>query len=427
MTGDRVDPRPACPGRFGRRAVDRAEPGAAAANSAAPRPTDTNWAPTSSKSWPASAQVGHFGLERQDPRVIAADRAPPTRGVRRPCAPGTPHPAAACRPGLSPHPAPLCRRRPSPGCGNPAAAVPPPAIRRQRHQRRCAPDRPGRRRCATAAAQPSTGNPRRLPGRRLRTKSSRSPASMASASGASTRSSRPSRTTPSTMSGRCRGEPPSSVARRRVRRWRIHATGVSRSSIISTTLGVVVATPSSRPAVSEETTTESAPDCLSRCWFSASRIDATILALRCDLARGEGDQRRGVVAAGRDDDRRRVLGRGKPKDVGSGGVAVHGDQVGGRRVVKCRLVDVDDDEIFAGRLVPAYRGDGGFAFGAVADDDGVVAHCAPPTLNLPGLPGPLGEHLEGGADQHHEEQDPQRRKTSTLISRADSVYGVTSP
>lgn len=57
------------------------------------------------------------------------------------------------------------------------------------------------------------------------------------------------------------------------------ASGVSRSSIISTTLGVVVARPSSRPAVSEETTTESAPDCCNRCWFSASRIDATILAL----------------------------------------------------------------------------------------------------------------------------------------------------
>ncbi|EPQ73289.1 Potassium channel protein [Mycobacterium marinum MB2] len=57
------------------------------------------------------------------------------------------------------------------------------------------------------------------------------------------------------------------------------ASGVSRSSIIWTTLGVVVASPSSRPAVSEETTTESAPDCSSRCWFSASRMDATI----CDL------------------------------------------------------------------------------------------------------------------------------------------------
>ena len=51
------------------------------------------------------------------------------------------------------------------------------------------------------------------------------------------------------------------------------------SSIMSTTLGVVVAMPSSRPAVSEETTTEFAPDCRNRCWFSASRIDATIFAL----------------------------------------------------------------------------------------------------------------------------------------------------
>ncbi len=48
--------------------------------------------------------------------------------------------------------------------------------------------------------------------------------------------------------------------------------------MISTTLGVVVAMPSSRPAVSEDTTTESAPDCSSRCWFSASRIAATMVA-----------------------------------------------------------------------------------------------------------------------------------------------------
>ena len=40
-----------------------------------------------------------------------------------------------------------------------------------------------------------------------------------------------------------------------------------------------MAIPSRRPAVSEETITESAPDCMSRCWFSLSRTLATIIAL----------------------------------------------------------------------------------------------------------------------------------------------------
>ena len=39
-----------------------------------------------------------------------------------------------------------------------------------------------------------------------------------------------------------------------------------------------MARPNSRPAVSEETTTESAPDCSSRCRFSPSRTEAMIVA-----------------------------------------------------------------------------------------------------------------------------------------------------
>ena len=43
--------------------------------------------------------------------------------------------------------------------------------------------------------------------------------------------------------------------------------------------GLTVASPSIRPAVSEDTTTESAPDCRSRCAFSDSLTEATIVAL----------------------------------------------------------------------------------------------------------------------------------------------------
>src|SRR5271155_825513 len=89
---------------------------------------------------------------------------------------------------------------------------------------------------------------------------------------------------------------------------------------------------------------------------------------------------------------------------------MHGHQVGGHGVVESRLFGVDDDDVLAGRLVPAHRGARVLALGAVADEDRVVSHSVPPTLNLPGLPRPLGEHLKGRADQHHEEQDPQRRE-----------------
>ncbi len=46
--------------------------------------------------------------------------------------------------------------------------------------------------------------------------------------------------------------------------------------MMSTTFGVVVAAPSSRPAVSAETTTVSAPERRNTCAFSASRTEATI-------------------------------------------------------------------------------------------------------------------------------------------------------
>ena len=78
------------------------------------------------------------------------------------------------------------------------------------------------------------------------------------------------------MSVRCRGEPPTSDSSTSRSLIANPASGVSRSSTTSTTLGVVVAIPSRRPAVSADTTTELAPDWRSRCTFSDSRTDATI-------------------------------------------------------------------------------------------------------------------------------------------------------
>ncbi len=132
--------------------------------------------------------------------------------------------------------------------------------------------------------------------------------------------------------------------------------------------------PSSRPAVSDVTTVESAPDCSSRCWFSASRTAAMILAVGRQLARGERDQHRGVVAVGGDDDRLGVLRAGQPQHLGIGRVAAHGDQAGGVGPLEGGGVVVDDDDVAGRHLVADHRGDRRPALGAVADDDGVVAH-----------------------------------------------------
>ena len=197
-------------------------------------------------------------------------------------------------------------------------------------------------------------------------------------------------------------------ARPRARRSRSPASGVSRSSIISTTLGVLVAMPSSRPAVSEDTTTESAPDWRSRCWFSASRTEAMILAL--------GASSRAV--------------RVTSTAVGSLLVATMialaccapasrstSDLLASPRTVTSPAAlarsseawSVSTTTMSAGRdAVADHRGDGGPALGAVADDDGVVAHAVPPTLDLQSLPRRRGQRLDGGADQHDQEHHPQR-------------------
>ena len=66
--------------------------------------------------------------------------------------------------------------------------------------------------------------------------------------------------------------------RSRARRGRCPVPTDSRSSSTSTDCGLCTAWPSSRPAAAEERITESAPLCLSRWTFSASRAAATIVA-----------------------------------------------------------------------------------------------------------------------------------------------------
>ena len=80
------------------------------------------------------------------------------------------------------------------------------------------------------------------------------------------------------MSARWRGLLPTSNSRTGRSATEKPASGLSRSSIISTTVGVTVARPSMRPAVSADVTTELAPDCWSRWRFSDSRTEATMFA-----------------------------------------------------------------------------------------------------------------------------------------------------
>ena len=86
----------------------------------------------------------------------------------------------------------------------------------------------------------------------------------------------------------------------------IPADAVSRSSTTVTSCGAEVDRPSSRPAVSEETTTWLAPLCLTSGMFSDSRTAATIQALRRQVAGGQHGEHGGVVGVGRHHDRPRL-------------------------------------------------------------------------------------------------------------------------
>ena len=87
------------------------------------------------------------------------------------------------------------------------------------------------------------------------------------------------RITLSTMSDKCRGFAPISYLATGRSAIENPADGESKSSMILTTDGVLVDKPNKRPAVSEETTVEFAPDCNNKCRFSISRTAAEIFAL----------------------------------------------------------------------------------------------------------------------------------------------------
>jgi hypothetical protein len=130
---------------------------------------------------------------------------------------------------------------------------------------------------------------------------------------------------------------------------------------------------------------------------------------RVELARGQRDRDRAVVAVRSDDDGRggtharglEALRAARVAD--DAGVAAAGRLADGVRP------RVDDDDRIRRRAV----GDEGLGRGAALDaeaaDDGVVAQSSPPDLLAVMDAGALGQHLERGAHQDDEEQDAGRR------------------
>ena len=125
---------------------------------------------------------------------------------------------------------------------------------------------------------------------------------------------------------------------------------------------------------------------------------------RVELARGERDQHRGVVAVGRDDD---GGGLADPRRLERGLRAGVGHDA--REPAALRLLDdvgalVDDDDLARLAVRREQRGDRRLALDAVAADDDVVAQGLPPELLAVVGAGAVGEHLERGRDQDDEEQ-----------------------
>ena len=353
---------------------------------------------------------------RRDPRAPPARRGPPTRACRRRAGRGTPRARPACRPVLGG----LAEHHPAVGDQHLVAPVDPQQQRvgpagRPRRRCRCAARRRGRRRPATAAGRCAAGTSSRraaLIGRRsaLRMYSSRSPSSSASTSGASTRSSLPV----AHHAEHDVGQVPRRAAdllgaRPRARRSRIPRRGSAGPPSSRRRSASSSRCRAAGPRSPTDTTVESAPDCRSRCWFSASRTAAMILAL--------GASSRAVSVTSTAVSSRLVAtmialacwapaSRSTSESVA---LAAHGHQPGALGALQRGRVVVDDDDVGRRDPVADHRGDGGPALGAVADDDGVVAHAAPPSLDLECLPRLRGQRLDRGTDQHDQERHPQRR------------------
>ena len=134
-----------------------------------------------------------------------------------------------------------------------------------------------------------------------------------------------------------------------------------------------------------------------------------------------------VVAVGGDDDRLGVLGAGQPQHLGVGRAAADGDQAGALGALERGRVLVDDHDVGGRDLVADHRGGGGPALGAVADDDGVVAHFVPPSLDFSAWRDCVVRVSTVVPIRTIRNAIRSGVITRTLTSRADGVTGVMSP
>ena len=165
--------------------------------------------------------------------------------------------------------------------------------------------------------------------------------------------------------------------------------------------------PSSRPAVSAVTTVESA-GLLQQMLVLGLTDRGDDLRVRREFARGEGDKDGGVVAVGGDDDRLGVLGAGQPQHLRV--VALPRTVTRPALLARSRAPGSSSTTTMSAarrRRRPSRTRRP--ALGAVPDDDGVVAHSGPPSLDLQCLARLCGQGLDGGADQDDQERHPQRR------------------
>ena len=127
-----------------------------------------------------------------------------------------------------------------------------------------------------------------------------------------------------------------------------------------------------------------------------------------DLANREGGEHGGVVAVGSDDDGLRLPDPGLIEHGAVRGVAPDGDEALVRSVGNGTGVDVDSDDPVWFHPAADEVGGGGCPGRTKTENDVVISHAAPPASDEKKLPGPIREHLDGGANHEDQEHDPGR-------------------
>ena len=155
--------------------------------------------------------------------------------------------------------------------------------------------------------------------------------------------------------------------------------------------------------------TELAPLCVSRSAFSDSRTAATIVTSGASwrtvsvVRTAESSRLTATMTA-----RARAISASRSTE-SLVDVPCTVAQARGGGVLDRVVLVLDDDDVLTRDPGLPQRAHGAAALGAVAADDDVVLHASPPASDVELVPRPFGEHLDRGADEHEDEQEPHRR------------------